>query len=65
MATADQQWVGKHFFQPRGWKLVLSEYNSIRLRLYSSQALSEGTNLVLFNMCSPRIFTCILSDKIV
>ena len=32
------------------WKLVLSEYNSIRLRLYNSQALLEGTNLVLFNI---------------
>ena len=29
---------------------MLSEYNSIRLWLYNSQALLEGTNLVLFNI---------------
>ena len=32
------------------WKLVLSEYNSIRLRLFNSQALLEGTKLMLFNI---------------
>lgn len=30
------------------WKLILSEYNSIRNRLFNSQALLEGTNLVLY-----------------
>ena len=32
------------------WKLVVSEYNSIRARLYNSQALLEGTNLMLYNI---------------
>ena len=30
------------------WKLVLSEYNAIRSRLFNSHALLEGTNLVLY-----------------
>lgn len=32
------------------WKLVVSEYNTIRARLYNSQALLEGTNLMLYNI---------------
>ena len=32
------------------WRLVLSEYNNIRARLLNSQALLEGTNLVLFTI---------------
>ena len=32
------------------WKLILSEYNCIRARLYNSQALLEGTNLMLYNL---------------
>ena len=30
------------------WRLILSEYNSIRTRLLNSQALLEGTNLALY-----------------
>ena len=30
------------------WKLILSEYNSVRARLLNSQALLEGTNLMLY-----------------
>ncbi len=30
------------------WNLVLSDYNSIRTRLFNSQALLEGTNLALY-----------------
>ena len=54
---------------------MLSEYNSIRLQLFNSQALLEGTNLVLFNInegvlavtCIPLIlnFICIVLDTIV
>ena len=32
------------------WKLVLSDYNSLRSRLHNSHALLEGTNLVLFTI---------------
>ena len=32
------------------WKLILSEYNCIRTRLYNSQALLEGTNMMLYNL---------------
>lgn len=32
------------------WNLVLSEYNSIRTRLLNSQALLEGTNLMLYTI---------------
>ena len=32
------------------WELVVSEYNSIRARLYNSQALLEGTNLMLYSI---------------
>ena len=40
---------GKHAYTSR-WKLVLSEYNNIRARLLNSQALLEGTNLMLFTI---------------
>ena len=30
------------------WRFILNEYNSIRSRLVNSQALLEGTNLVLY-----------------
>jgi hypothetical protein len=40
---------GKHVYTSR-WQLVLSEYNNIRARLMSSQALLEGTNLMLFTI---------------
>ena len=30
------------------WKLILSEYNSVRARLLNSQVLLEGTNLMLY-----------------
>ena len=32
------------------WELVVSEYNSIRARLYNSQALLEGTKLMLYSI---------------
>lgn len=32
------------------WKLITSEYHFIRQRLLNSEALLEGTNLVLFNI---------------
>jgi len=32
------------------WKCILSEYNSVRARLLNSQALLEGTNLVLYTV---------------
>ena len=32
------------------WKQVLSSYNSVRARLLNSQALIEGTNLVLYHV---------------
>ncbi len=40
---------GKHAYTSRS-KLVLSAYNSVRVRLLNSQALLEGTNLVLFTI---------------
>ena len=32
------------------WQLVVCEYSFIQARLYNSQALLEGTNLMLFNI---------------
>ena len=32
------------------WKLVVSDYNYIHSRLYNSQALLEGTNLMLYSI---------------
>ena len=32
------------------WKLVVCEYNNIRSRVYNSQALLEGTNLMLYSI---------------
>ena len=32
------------------WKLVLSEYSRVQARLFNSQALLEGTNMVLFTI---------------
>ena len=32
------------------WKQVLSSYNCVRARLLNSQALIEGTNLVLYHV---------------
>ena len=32
------------------WKLVLSEYNSVRARIQNSQRLLEGTNLMLYTI---------------
>ena len=32
------------------WKLVVTEYNAIRARLYTSEALLEGTNFMLYNI---------------
>ena len=32
------------------WRLILSEYNSIRTRLLNSQTLLEGTNLALYTI---------------
>lgn len=49
------------------WKLVLSDYNSIQLRVFNSQALLEGTNLVLFNInegALVRIYTLFLSPLV-
>ena len=40
---------GKFVYMSR-WRLVLSKYNSIRARLFNSQALLEGTNLVQFTI---------------
>ena len=40
---------GKPFTISR-WKLIISEYNSVRARLLNSQALLEGTNLMLYTI---------------
>ena len=40
---------GKQTYISR-WKLILSEYNNIRTRLMNSQALLEGTNLMLYTI---------------
>ena len=32
------------------WKLILSAYNGVRARLFNSQALLEGTNMVLYTI---------------
>ena len=32
------------------WKLVVCEYNNIRSHVYNSQALLEGTNLMLYSI---------------
>lgn len=36
--------------QTSRWKLILSAYNGVRARLFNSQALLEGTNMVLFTI---------------
>lgn len=40
---------GKSVYTSR-WKLILSEYNSVRARLLNSQALLAGTNLMLYTI---------------
>ena len=44
---------GKHAYTSR-WRLVISEYNNICARLMSSQALLEGTHLMLFTINDTR-----------
>ena len=48
--TRKRRGEGGKFVYTSRWRLVLSEYNSIRARLFNSQALLEGTNLVLFTI---------------
>ena len=36
-------------YTPR-WKFVLQDYNTVRARVFNSQALLEGTNLMLYSI---------------